>query len=767
MAAASARSAEPSASDVRYFETKVRPVLVDQCFKCHGPDKQKGDLRLDSPEALKRGGGSGTPLFDFKKPEESLLLRAVSHADDEIAAMPPSGKLKDAEIAALAEWVKRGAPFPAVKKAAADDPANHWAFQPVQRPGVPKIANLKSQISNPVDAFVFSKLEAAGLKPAPPADRRTLIRRVTFDLTGLPPTPEEIDAFLKDKSPDAYAKVVDRLLASKAYGERWGRHWLDVARYADSNGLDENVAHGNAWRYRDYVINAFNADKPYNEFLLEQIAGDLLPFDSTRERHEHLVATGFLALGPKVLAEPDEKKMELDIVDEQIDTLGRTVMGLTLGCARCHDHKFDPVTLDDYYALAGIFVSTKTMETFKKVARWHENPLASPEEIKAKAEHDAAVTKLKAKVKKLTGKKDDDSRAELKKLQAEVAALEKNAPELASAMGVVEGEPTDVPLLRRGNHLNPGDLVPRRFPEVLTAGKQDAIPKDHSGRLELAKWLVSPKHPLTARVMVNRIWRWHFGTGLVRSVDNFGLLGDKPTHPELLDWLASELMKQGWSVKKMHRLILLSSTYRMSSNHDAKAAAADPENRLLWRANVRRLEAESIRDSLLAVSGLLDRTAGGPSLSHVKNRGYLFDHTSKDLTSYDTNRRSVYLPVIRNNLYAVFQLFDAPDPAVPTGDRATTTVPTQALFFMNSDLADRAADALADRLLVRSNLDDSGRVRLLFEIAYGRPPSQGEVERLTKAVASFAKGEDAEARRKAWAIVCQAVLASNEFIHLR
>jgi cytochrome c553 len=768
---APASAADPSPEDVRFFESRVRPLLADKCIKCHGPEKQKADMRLDSAAGVKKGGDSGKPLVNPGKPDESLLLQAVRHAEG-VKPMPPNEKLKDSEIADLAAWVKRGAPFPAETKAAGTDPAKHWAFQPVRTPAVPEIRNHKSEIRNEIDAFVLAKLEAAGLKPAPPADKRVLIRRATFDLTGLPPTPEEVEAFLKDNVPDAYEKLIDRLLASPAYGERWGRHWLDVARYADSNGLDENTAHGNAWRYRDYVIKSFNTDKPYDRFLVEQIAGDLLPAATREARNDQLVATGFLALGPKVLAEPDEKKMDLDIVDEQLDTLGRAAMGLTLGCARCHDHKFDPVTAADYYALAGVFVSTKTMENFKKVARWHENPLATPEEIKEKADLDARIAKLKERIKALTAKKDDESKAEAKKLQAELAALEKSARELPSAMGVTEGKPTDVPLLRRGNHLTPGAVVARRFPTVLAGEKQPSLPKDQSGRLELAKWLTDPKHPLTARVMVNRVWRWHFGKGLVRSVDNFGLIGEKPTHPELLDWLAVQFVKDGWSLKKLHKRIMLSATYQMGSAHDAKAALADPDNRLLWRANVRRLEAEAIRDSLLAVGGLLDRTPGGPALTHVKNRDYLFDHTSKDKTTYASDRRSVYLPVIRNNLYDVFQLFDAPDPAVSSGDRAATTVPTQALFFLNSELATRAADALAGRILAKSDLDDRGRVRLLFALAYGRDPTEGEAKRVTAGVAAFAEefaseADTAKRTRKAWTAVCQAVLAGNEFIHIR
>jgi hypothetical protein len=738
------------AQDTRHFETRVRPLLAEKCFKCHGPDRQRGDLRLDTAVGFKKGGGSGTPLVAPGRPDDSLLLRAVRHADG-VEKMPPDGKLTASQVADLAAWVKAGAPYPAaVAKAPAADPANHWAFRPVVRPDVPKGAN-------PIDLLVRVRLAAAGLTPAPPAEPRALIRRATFDLTGLPPTPAEVEAFLKDTSPGAFATVVDRLLASPAYGERWGRHWLDVARYADSNGLDENVAHGTAWRYRDYVVRSLNADKPYDLFLREQLAGDLLPAADAAARAEHLVATGFLALGPKVLAEPDEKRMELDIVDEQIDTVGRTVLGLTLGCARCHDHKFDPVEQADYYGLAGVFVSTRTMEHFKKVAKWHENPIATPAEAAAKAEADARVAALKAAAKAAP------STPQAAWLNGAAAVLAATAPELPTAMGVADGTPTDVRVLRRGNHLTPADLVPRRFPLVLAGAAQPALPKGQSGRLELAAWLADPRHPLSARVVVNRAWRWHFGKGLVRSVDNFGLTGDAPTHPDLLDYLAAEFTADGWSLKRLHRRIMLSATYQMSTAHDAKAATADPDNRLLWRANPRRLEAEAIRDSLLAVGGLLDRTAGGPALAGVKNRDYLFDHTSKDRTSYASDRRSLYLPVIRNNLYDVFQLFDAPDPAVPTGDRATTTVPTQALFFLNSDLSARAADALAGRVVAAPGLDDAGRVRLLFELAYARPPTAAEAARVLAGVAAF---EADAGRRAAWAAVCQAVLAGNEFIHL-
>jgi hypothetical protein len=654
-------------------------------------------------------------------------------------------------------------------RSADPDPAKHWAFVPVADPNPPAVKDA-AWIRTPVDRFVLSKLEAAGLRPAPQADKRALIRRATFDLTGLPPTPAEIDAFLMDKSPNAFATVVDRLLSSPAYGEKWGRHWLDVARYADSNGLDENIAHGNAWRYRDYVVASFNADKPYREFIREQIAGDLIPSADPETQRERLTALGFLALGPKVLAEVDEKKMDLDIVDEQVDTLGRTFLGLTIGCARCHDHKFDPLTAEDYTALAGIFTSTKTMDSFTKIAKWHENPIPTPAEAQKKAAHDAAVAKLKDAIKLLTGKTDEASKKELAAKTAELAKLEKAAPDISSAMGVVEGKAADTPLLARGNHLKPGNLIPRRFPVVLAGEKQTPIPTDRSGRLELADWLTKPNHPLTARVMVNRIWRWHFGQGLVRSVDNFGLLGEKPSHPESLDWLARQFVKNNWSVKEMHRLMMLSATYQMGAAPNPAAMAKDPDGLLLWRFPPRRLEAEEMRDSLLAVSGRLDRTRGGPAITHVKNREFLFDHTSKDGTTYESRRRSLYLPVIRNNLYDVFQLFDAPDATVMSGDRPTTTVATQALFWMNSPLVTESAAAMANSLLAVKDLDDSGRVRTLYLTAYGRPPTPSEASRMTTAATRFeaaAEGEDAQTRRaKAWAIVCQVVLAANEFVYV-
>ena len=601
-----------------------------------------------------------------------------------------------------------------------------WALQPPAEPS-PVVLEDSSWAATPLDALVLAKLEEKQLRPAPPADRRTLLRRVTFSLTGLPPTSAEVAAFLADDSPLAFTQVVDRLLASPRYGERWGRHWLDVARYADSNGLDENYAYATAWRYRDYVIAAWNAGKPYDQFVTEQLAGDLLPVSPDASMHqEHLIATGFLALGPKFLAEKDPQKMEMDIIDEQIDTFGRVLMGLTLGCARCHDHKFDPISTEDYYGLAGIFKSTRTMEHFIKFARWYENPLPPR-----------------------------DSR--------------ENSP---TALGATEREVVDVPVHRGGSHRDLGITVPRRFPTVLAGDQQQPFGPRRSGRLRLARWLFAGDHPLTARVMVNRLWRWHFGAGLVRTTNNFGILGDVPENQPLLDWLARRFMENGWSIKAMQRLILLSQTYQMSDRYDAQAARIDPENRLHWRWSARRLEAEVIRDALLAVSGRLDSTMGG-SLLQTENRKHVFHHSQPDNTRYDFSRRSVYLPVIRNNLYDVFSLFDYADASMINGDRPTTTVAPQALFLLNSDLVYQATEQMADKLLAERLTKPEDRIQQLYLRVYGRPATDREVARarsfLEQSVTDLmaSGGTPQSARLGAWQLFCQILIAADEFIYLR
>lgn len=775
------------------FARDIQPVLIEKCLSCHGPDLQESGLRVDLRKTLLKGGDSEIPAIIPKQSGKSLLMERVTAQEPE-NLMPPEGKpLTEAEITLFKRWIDAGAVMPEKFEKVKRTTSDHWSFQPITRREVPQ--QLEDWVQNPIDAFVLEKLNQAQLTPASRADRRTLIRRVTFDLTGLPPTPEEIERFLGDSSPGAYERLVDRLLASPAYGERWGRHWLDVVRYADSNGLDENVAHGNAWRYRDYVVSSLNADKPYSQFVKEQLAGDLLPSKDPAERNERLVATGFLSLGPKVLAEVDETKMEMDIVDEQIDTFGKAFLGLTLGCARCHDHKFDPVTAEDYYALAGIFKSTKTMDSFTKIAKWHEHEIPSDAQRKQKQDYEkrivtktneiaefvktanAALLATKEDNAKLPAKPEehypDETKAQLKELRAELAELNKEVPVLPTAMGVLEGDVANVPVHQRGSHLTLGKIVPRRYPEVLTLPDQPQIPTDSSGRLQLADWLTDADHPLTARVIVNRVWRWHFGRGLVDSTDNFGELGSDPSHPELLDWLAGQLIDSGWTLKTLHRMIVTSNTYCQSSElaHREevakKAGIIDPQNRLLWKANVRRLEAEAIRDSLLSVSGNLDRQMGG-SLLNTENRKHIFDHTSKDNTNYNFPRRSVYLPIVRNHLYDLFQLFDYTDASMVNGDRTTSTVAPQALFLMNAEFVQQSADALASRLL-ESNESDGERIQNLYQLAVGRRPTETELGRMQSFLTRFREGmNDQEITEvKIWSTLCQVMLVSNEFVTIR
>ena len=566
-----------------------------------------------------------------------------------------------------------------------------------------------------------------------------------------------------------------------------------MARYADSNGYDENVCHGNAWRYRDYVVSALNRDKPFNRFVVEQLAGDLLPFDGQAQQHEQLIATGFLSIGPKVLAETDQARMRMDIIDEQLDTTGRAFLGLTLGCARCHDHKFDPISAEDYYGLAGIFKSTLTMTKYQKVAEWHEHLLPSAaasaqqkafdEQVRSSQKAIAdLVAEASRKVRKnqpavspdaaaetpenLESRYPAEIRAELKQLRDALAALQKEGPNLPAAMGVTEDRIVDIAVHLRGNPLRLGQVVQRRMPTVITGPSRPRFTDQASGRQQLAEWLVDQRNPLTARVIVNRIWRWHFGRGLVQSMDNFGLLGEVPSHPELLDWLARRFIEDGWSLKSLHRRILLSSTWQQASAVSRTAQRLDPENRLYSRAAIRRLEAEAIRDALLSVSNQLDETMGGTLLT-LRNRAYFFDHTSIDKTTYDSPRRSIYLPIVRNNVYSIFQLLDFPDPAVSTGDRPETVVASQALLMLNSELVMNAAAKLAARLLDETDQDDD-RLRQLYLLAFGRPVTDAERNADLRLLQTLMSEVDSGGRRqKAWATLCHIILASNEFLYLR
>ncbi len=664
--------------------------------------------------------------------------------------------------------------------AAGADPASHWAFQPVRPPNPAPAANRRIA-SGMIDRLVIERLERAGGTLSPAASPRILIRRMTFDLTGLPPEPAEVDAFLLAAARDrdaAVAALVDRLLDSPHYGERWARWWLDVARYADSNGQDENKVMGNAWRYRDWVVRSFNRNKPFDHFITEQLAGDLLPpTGEEQEGLDRLMATGFLVLGPKMLAEQDKPKLLLDIIDEQIDTVGRAFLGLTLGCARCHDHKFDPVPARDYYAMAGIFKSTRTMEDLAFVSKFNERPVATRHDLESLALHQRRLAEVTNRIAAL-GRDSTPStasssprREELAMLEASRAALVAAAPPpSAKALAVEEAPPATLPVMLRGNHLAPGpDPVPRGFLRVLNVpGGPESIPTNHSGRLELARWLTSPNHPLTSRVAVNRVWQAHFGRGLVPTADNFGLRGEPPTDPELLDWMAQEFIRSGWDLKALHRLILTSRVYQQSSaTRDAPLLEQDPENRLLGRFPRQRLEAEMVRDALLAVSGRLDRTLGG-ALVQWPNNEYVPGGEEIFASSL---RRTLYLPIVRDRVFDGLTLFDFANPSVCSARRVSTVVSHQALFFLNSPLVASSADALARVLLARADLDDPARVNDAHLRLLARPAGGTEIRRglefLSRLEGDPELTRESTARRHelAWSAYLQGLLASNEFLY--
>jgi cytochrome c553 len=709
--AGAARGAEPRPAPAGgdFFEKSVRPILAAHCFECHGPKKQKARLRLDSRPAVLAGGRSG-PAVVPGRPDDSLLVKAL-HYDDE-PKMPPKGPLSPAKIAILSAWIKQGAPWPATS-AVRPAPASpgfqitpkdraFWAFRPVAAPPLPAV-KARAWPRKSLDYFVLARLEAAGLRPVGEADRRTLIRRVTFDLTGLPPAPEESEAFINDASPDAYAKVVDRLLASPHYGERWARHWLDIARYGEDQAHTFQARkYPQGFRYRDWLIRAFNGDMPYDRFIVEQIAADLLDGPGRLER---LPALGFFALGPVYYGDPQR----LDQIDDRIDTLSRGFLGLTVACARCHDHKFDPIATKDYYALAGVFASTDYAEISLEPGR-EGQPVAPPAKNKGKNNKKAGPP----------------------------------APFIHALRDAAR--PANMRVHVRGSAKTLGEEAPRRFMPIL-AGDNPPPFTHGSGRLDLARDIASKDNPLTARVIVNRVWQHHFGMGLVRTSDNFGALGERPTHPDLLDHLASRFVASGWSLKALHREILLSATYRLSSRSDPGNREADPDNRLLWHMSPRRLEVEAWRDAMLAVAGRLDPAVGGPSY---------------DLAAPDGRRRTLYGSVSRHELNPLLRLFDFPDPNITSGQRAVTTVPLQQLFVLNGEFMVRNAQALAARLGGAAS-DDVGRIRNAFLLLYGRPATEREL-RLGLA---FLAGADA--RREGltrWERYAQVLLSANEFLYV-
>jgi cytochrome c553 len=775
LAAAVAQAAPPEdAAAVEFFEARVRPILADHCYACHSAEtKPAGGLRVDDRNGLLAGGDNG-PAVVPGDPDASLLLRRVRHEDPK-RRMPKEGDpLSDAEVADLEAWIRDGAAWPATKVPASlgEDRAwyeplrrEHWSWQPLADPGPPGVRD-ESWPRGDIDRFVLARLEQAGLAPVADADRRTLIRRVSFDLTGLPPTPAEVDDFARDDSPDAFARVVDRLLASPAFGERWGRHWLDVARFAESTGPSRNIPYPFAWRYRDYVIDAVNADVPFDRFLAEQVAGDLLPADSAAERDRLLTATGFLALGVKDVNQRFKVRFQMDNVDDQIDVVARGVLGLTVTCARCHDHKFDPIPTTDYYALAGIFASTDNAAGVRNkmggagldyydpallVALSDDRPPPPPEQV---AELEARVAEAKAAWDGIRGTpeglakgpdgrpKQRKYRLEYERLRGELAALSDPAARGRAVHGVRDAAAIrDTEVRLRGEAERLGPVVPRGFLTAFAVPGAPAVGPEGSGRLELARWLTSPANPLTPRVAVNRAWSHLFGRGLVGTVDNFGTMGDTPSHPELLDHLAARFVRDGWSTKRLVRSIVLSRAYQLSSDATPAHLAADPEDRLVWRHAPRRLDAEEIRDAMLASSGALAaaRPEGSPvaalPMVEVRDNGPEAKRIREAAAA--STARSVYLPAMRGITARPLEPFDPVETTLVTGSRETTTVPSQALYLLNSPFVRGQALTLAGRLLAGDGTDED-RVRDAYRLTLGRGPTDAEVGRALAFLGEYA-----------------------------
>ena len=782
---------------IEFFEKKVRPLLIDNCYNCHSANtNSKAELRVDDRNGLLTGGNSGAAIIPGN-PDASLLIKAVSYTDGKLK-MPPNKQLTAEQVADLRQWIQNGAAWPQAElpldqsqksEVYAKLKQEHWAWQPLKVIAVPELANA-DWARDDLDRFVLAKLNEQGLKPTNDADKVALIRRVTFDLTGLPPSVEDIDAFLAETSPDAFARVVDRLLASTAFGERWGRHWLDVARYGESTGSSRNIPYPQAWRYRDYIIDALNKDKPYDQFIREQIAGDLLPAESQDQRDEQLVATGFLALGVKDVNQRFKIRFLMDNVDEQIDTVTRAVLGLTASCARCHDHKFDPIPTADYYALAGIFQSTDLcagvrskmggggLDYFdnKMLIQAGTATAPSAEKLAQIEAAQKAVDETKAAFEAIRQKPEGAepgpdgrpkraiARQKWNRAQQELAALtDPSSNGGKTILGARDSKTiADTQIRIRGEAENQGPTVPRGFLSLVEIPDQSAVPANQSGRLELANWLTSPKNPLTSRVIVNRVWQHLFGAGIVRSVDNFGTTGDSPSHPELLDHLANRLIQEGWSIKKLIRSVVLSRTYQLSSEAVA-ANVADPANRFVWRHTPRRLQAEELRDAMLVAAGKLNlsRPEGSPAkelkVMELPNNGpiarKLGEEAGKSLS------RSVYLPLLRGLVPVSLEAFDFAEQGMVTGTRDTTTVATQALYLLNDPFVRRQSLTLAEKLLERTDLDDSTRINLAYRLTLGRTATPNEINRAVSYLTDFevtvtaSLAVDADAAAKAEATV--------------
>ena len=807
-----------SAGD-EFFEKHIRPVFAQRCQACHSEKsgKREGGFAVDSRDDLLRGGEQGPALISGDA-DHSLLIRAVRHTDPDLM-MPPTERLTDEDIAILVAWVQMGAPFPAsspkptvTNPSDPDEGKSHWAYRPLSEQDPPEPANHEWPRDD-LDRFVIARLDAEGLSPAPDAASADLVRRLTFQLVGLPPTPDQLQRLSSAPRDEALEQLVDELLASPQFGQRWGRHWLDLARYSDSNGLDENFLFREAWRYRNWVIDAVNADMPFDRFLLEQLAGDLLPHESIEQRDRQRIAAGFLEVGPKVLLGIDANRQKMDVADEQLDTIGRAILGQTIGCARCHDHKFDPVPTTDYYALAGIFTSTTVMEQrfmlneqrvmerlvglgeggesvdddYEKYYREQSNLKAHVEKAKAALEllksgtEDAVAAKLAMDSDGFADISKDTSQPREARVASQEAYLKQQEESLAKpptipprAMVPSEADaPVNEHVRLAGKFDDKGEQVPRGFLRVLCDVPQEALPETQSGRMQLSHWLTDPSTragALTARVLANRIWHHMIGRGLVRTVDNFGRTGEPPSHPELLDHLGLELIRNGWSVKALIRRIALSRTFAMSSSGESGHHEVDPENILLWRAHRRRLDPESLRDAMLTAAGTLELNPVNSTVDYLGDQATAVGSNAVRRRT-DFQCRSVYLPVIRNDLPELFEAFDFANTHSTTGARPKTTVPTQGLFMLNDPLVMSAAAATTKRVLaecVDKPIDE--QIERLFQFTVSRSATVEETTALTSWIHTtetrLQSSGDADSHQKTMALACQAIFASSHFQYL-
>ncbi|MEM7478184.1 MAG: PSD1 and planctomycete cytochrome C domain-containing protein [Planctomycetota bacterium] len=748
---------------VEYFEEHIRPLLIKHCYDCHSTDapELKGGLYVDSREGMLKGGDSG-PALDLQDPQHSLLLESVRW---DTLEMPPEGKLADAEIRVLQQWIEMGAPWPQVTSSEGtmlptrtdwekfnwqEAQAEHWAWQPVKRPDIP----VADADLNPIDHFVAQRRAAGRVQAVAAAEPRILVRRIYLDLLGLPPTPEQIRAFetacIEDRK-SAVSSLIDELLASPQYGQRWARHWLDVARYSDGQGgFLDNKALPQAWRYRDWVVNAMNEDLPIDTFLRLQIAGDL---SQENEGEYPGVATGFFALGPTYRSDggdPDSvAQAKGETLDDRIDTLTRGLLGVTGSCARCHDHKFDPVPQQDYYSLAGVFNNTAIQDM----------PLAPSEVVNTFEDHKRRLNEfdkrrkdIENRIKKDASTVSTDEYAELDVAHTQLEKLRANVPpSYETAHALRDAGSGDMHVAIRGNLRKTGDLAPRRFLRILSSG--DDVPlTEGSGRKALAEAIVNPANPLTVRVFVNRVWMHHFGEGIVRTPSNFGVLGEAPTHPELLDFLADEFVQQGWSLKSLHRLIMNSETYQLSSSFDAKNFDVDGGNQLLWRMSPRRMDVEAWRDSLLAVTKELNVAPGGPPFSDAAS----------------DKRRTLYARVSRNGDVhpsdIFLRRFDFPLMRATVAKRPKSIVPQQYLFLLNSSFMVDRAKAMVARLEKMADSDEA-RIVQLYDILYGRKALEQETQLAMQFLAQASQVGNGELT--SWQRYAQVMLSSNEFMFVR